>query len=152
MKKRTCPKNGRAQAKLPGQSCHKRPMRETPYIPSERRRCNKLLKQNPSSLLMLLGWSSISMVRSMCPELVESILVSWCWMQWPKQILCSAMADLPGCSTWMCCGAWNVRLMQMWPHSHGILSALVSSSLSHPWTATGSQRYSLAGGVDSVLY
>jgi hypothetical protein len=52
-----------------------------------------LLKRKPSSLLTLLGPSSISMVRSMCPELVTRMLVSWRWTQWRKTDLCSAMAD-----------------------------------------------------------
>jgi hypothetical protein len=60
------------------------------------------LRQKSSSLFILLGCSSIKivslMMQSMYLGLVERMAV-WCsWMLCPKLILCSAMADLSGCS------------------------------------------------------
>jgi hypothetical protein len=61
-----------------------------------------LLRQKPYSLFILLGWSSISvtspMMQSMYLGLVERMVVFCSWIWCPKLLLCSAMADLSGCS------------------------------------------------------
>jgi hypothetical protein len=57
-----------------------------------------LLKQKPSSLFILLGWSSISIVslimRSMYLGLVERMVVFCSWMRCPKLMLCLPPAYL----------------------------------------------------------
>jgi pimeloyl-ACP methyl ester carboxylesterase len=61
-----------------------------------------LLRQKTSSLFIVLGWSSISiaslMMQSMYLDLVERMVVLCSRMRCPKLILCSATADLSGCS------------------------------------------------------
>jgi hypothetical protein len=58
-----------------------------------------LLRQKPSSLFMLMGWSSVSvaglMMQSMDLDLVERILVFWSWIQYPDgYCVCCAPAQL----------------------------------------------------------
>jgi hypothetical protein len=61
-----------------------------------------LLRHKPTSLWILLGWSSISMafltIRSMYRVLVARMEVSWNRMRCPESPLCSATADLSRCS------------------------------------------------------
>jgi hypothetical protein len=65
-----------------------------------------LLRQNPTSLFILLGWSSISMasltMRSMYRVFMARTEVSWNRMLCPESMQCSATADLSGCSSRMC--------------------------------------------------
>lgn len=65
-----------------------------------------MLKQKPSSLFIVLGWSSISiaslMMQSMYLSLVERIVMWRSWMQCPKLILCSTMVDLSKCFRRIC--------------------------------------------------
>jgi hypothetical protein len=71
-----------------------------------------LLRQKPSSMFVLLGWSSISvaslMVRSIYLGLMERLAV---WCSW---ILCYAMADLSGCLDGYVAGGPSI-----WCHSNG---------------------------------
>jgi hypothetical protein len=44
--------------------------------------------------------------------LVDRILLYWSWMRWPRLMLCSATADLSGCSRRMC-GWCSLTLVSM---------------------------------------
>jgi len=75
-----------------------------------------LLREKPSSLFMLSGWSSISvsslMICSMYLAFMPRILVSWNWLWWPRSVLCSAMLISQNDTTWCAGGAsswsqWN---------------------------------------------
>jgi hypothetical protein len=66
---------------------------------------DQLGRWRPSSLLVLLGCSSISVafliIQYMYIDLVERMVVFWSWIQWPRLMLCLSMADVSGCSRWM---------------------------------------------------
>jgi hypothetical protein len=71
-------------------------------------RCfHDLLRQKPPSVLKLYGWSSISMafltMWSIYMVFVASMEELWNSIRCPWSILCSAMADLSTCTSWMCC-------------------------------------------------
>jgi hypothetical protein len=76
------------------------------FLREQMRSFHDLLRQKPSSLFILLGWSAISMASltmwSLHRVLVASMEVWWNWMWCPESTPCSAMADLSGCSSWKC--------------------------------------------------
>jgi hypothetical protein len=76
-----------------------------------------LLRDKPSSLLLLSGWSSMSiaslMIRSMHLDFLARILVLCRWIRWPRLMLCSATADFLG---------WYKRKCRdvLWPSSQSM--------------------------------
>jgi len=54
-----------------------------------------LLREKPS-LLILSGWTSISIASPLIYSVLARILVSWNGMQWAMLMLCSATADSSG--------------------------------------------------------
>jgi hypothetical protein len=65
-----------------------------------------LLREKSSSLLILLGWSLISVaslaIRSIYLDLLARMLVLCSWMRWPRFMVCSTTADFSGCWRRMC--------------------------------------------------
>jgi hypothetical protein len=73
------------------------------FLRDQMRDSQGLLRQKPSSLFML-GWSSTSVTSLMMQSLFGGQHGSdvHSWMRCPKSILCSATADLLGCSRRIC--------------------------------------------------
>jgi hypothetical protein len=88
-----------------------------------------LLREKPTSLLMLLRWSLISIASMMILyiylDLLDRILVLCSWIQWPRFMLCSAKdvhdRCVGGCSLALVSIERPVCLMYTFPHSQGML-------------------------------
>jgi hypothetical protein len=65
-----------------------------------------VLREKPSSLFRLVGYSSVFvtslMIRSMRLNFLVRILVFYSCIQWPRLMLCSATADFSGWYRQMC--------------------------------------------------
>jgi hypothetical protein len=103
-----------------------------------------LLREKPSSLFKLSGWSSISisflMIRSMWPTFVSRILVSWNWicepgLCWPRpRLICQDdTAWCVGAAPWSLSQS-NTLFDQCWPYHirRGCHRRQLFSSQGHP--------------------